>query len=100
MFRTNFLKENTIAILPPLGYHPRTKQSNIPLKWLSYTAEKNDVYIHTSGMVERRLLVHIPWMAMMRKHIQRMNCMYVSGTVSFFPYKKELTVSFTGTFSL
>jgi hypothetical protein len=45
VFRTNFLKENTIAILPPHGYHPGIKQSNIALKWLSYTAEKNDVYI-------------------------------------------------------
>jgi hypothetical protein len=45
VFRTNFLKENTIAILPPHGYHPGIKQSNISLKWLSYTAEKNDMYI-------------------------------------------------------
>ena len=45
VFRTNFLKENTIAILPPHGYHPGTKQSNIALKWLSYTAERNDIYI-------------------------------------------------------
>jgi hypothetical protein len=35
-------------------------------------------------MVERRLLDNIPWMAMMRKHIRRMNSMVVSGTVSFF----------------
>jgi hypothetical protein len=45
VFRTNFLKEGTIAILPPHGYHPGTKQSNIALKWMSYTAEKNDIYI-------------------------------------------------------
>jgi hypothetical protein len=36
------------------------------------------------GMVERRLLGHIPWMAMMRRHIQHTNFMAVSGTVSFF----------------
>jgi hypothetical protein len=45
VFRTNFLKEDTIAILPPHGYHPGTKQSNIALKWLSYTAERNGIYI-------------------------------------------------------
>jgi hypothetical protein len=45
VFRTNFLKENTIAILPPHSYYPGIKQSNITLKWLSYTVEKNDVYI-------------------------------------------------------
>ena len=45
VFQTNFLKENTIAILPPHGYHPKIKQSNMALKWLSYIAEKNDIYI-------------------------------------------------------
>ena len=45
VFRTNFLKENTIAILPPHGYHPGIKQSNVALKWLSYTAESYNVYI-------------------------------------------------------
>ena len=45
VFRTNLLKENTIAIVPPHGYHPKTKQSNMALKWLSFIAEKDDIYI-------------------------------------------------------
>ena len=45
VFRTNFLKENTIAILPPHGYHPKIKQSNMGLKWLSFIAEKHGIYI-------------------------------------------------------
>ena len=45
VFRTNFLKENTIAILPPHGYHPKIKQSNMALKWLSFITEKDDIYI-------------------------------------------------------
>ena len=45
VFRTNFLKENTIAILPSHGYHPKIKQSIMALKWLSYISEKNDIYI-------------------------------------------------------
>ena len=45
MVRTNFLKENTIAILPSHGYQPKIKQSNMALKWLSYIAEKDDIYI-------------------------------------------------------
>ena len=45
VFRTNFLKENTIAILPSHGYQPKIKQSNMALKWLSYIAEKDDIYI-------------------------------------------------------
>ena len=45
VYRTNFLQEDTIAIIPPHGYHPKVKQSNIALKWLSYTAEKNDIFV-------------------------------------------------------
>ena len=45
VFRTNFLKENTIAILPSHGYHPKIKQSIMALKWLSYISEKNDIHI-------------------------------------------------------
>ena len=45
VFRTNFLKENSTAILPSHGYHPKIKQSNMALKWLSYIAEKDDIHI-------------------------------------------------------
>ena len=45
IFRTNFLQENSIAILPSHGYHPKIEQSNMALRWLSYIAEKNDIYI-------------------------------------------------------
>lgn len=45
VFRTNFLKENTIAILPSHGYHPKIKQSNMALKWLFFIGEKDDIHI-------------------------------------------------------
>jgi hypothetical protein len=32
VYRTNFLQEDTIAIIPQHGYHPKVKQSNIALK--------------------------------------------------------------------
>ncbi|XP_028411614.1 uncharacterized protein LOC114534373 [Dendronephthya gigantea] len=56
VFRKNFLKENTIAIIPPHGYRPKDKQSILALKWLTYTAEKNDIYIqHSRNAGERRV---------------------------------------------
>ena len=56
VYCTNFLKEETIAIIPPHGYHPKTKQSNIALRWLSYTAEKNEICIeHKRNGGERRV---------------------------------------------
>ena len=36
---------DTIAIIPPLGYTPKNKQSLFAYKWLSYTADKNKIYI-------------------------------------------------------
>ena len=56
VFRKNFLKENTIAIIPPHGYRPKDKQSILALKWLSYTAEKNNIYIqHARNAGEKRV---------------------------------------------
>jgi hypothetical protein len=64
VFRTNFLKENTIAILPPHCYRLETKQSNIALKWLSYTAEKNDIYIqHTEWWREEGWKILPGWLS-------------------------------------
>jgi hypothetical protein len=55
VFRKNFLKENTIAIIPPHGYRPKDKQSLLALKWLSYKAEKEDLYIqHARNTGEKR----------------------------------------------
>ncbi len=45
VYRTNYLQDNTIASIPPHGYSPENKQSLLALKWLSYTAEKKEIYI-------------------------------------------------------
>ena len=41
VYRTDLLPKDTIAVIPPLGYCPRNKQSRFTHKSLSYTAEKN-----------------------------------------------------------
>ena len=52
----NFLQENTIAIIPPHGYHSKDKQSLLALKWFSYKAEKEDIYIrHARNAGEKRV---------------------------------------------
>ena len=55
VYRTNFLKEDTIAIFP----HDRqlkTKQSNMAVKWLSYVMEKEDIHIqHVRNGGEKRV---------------------------------------------
>ena len=55
VYRTNFLKEDTIAVFP----HDRqlkTKQSNMAVKWLSYVMEKEDIHIqHVRNGGEKRV---------------------------------------------
>ena len=56
VYRTNYLPKDTIAIIPPMGYTPKAKQSLIAHKWLSYLSEKNDVYIqHARDGGEKRV---------------------------------------------
>ena len=55
VFRTNFLKEDTIAVFN--SYRQlKTKQSNTAIKWLSYVAEKEGIRIeHVRNGGEERL---------------------------------------------
>ncbi|KAK3929395.1 putative DNA polymerase [Frankliniella fusca] len=46
-FRRNFLKKETIGIVPPGGYHGRGKQSHIALQWLDYESFKLGKVIKT-----------------------------------------------------
>ena len=53
VYRTNYLPKDTIAIIPPRGY--RNNQSLFAHKWLSYTADKNKIYIeHARDDGEKR----------------------------------------------
>ncbi|KAK3926575.1 putative DNA polymerase [Frankliniella fusca] len=46
-FRRNFLKKDTIGIVPPGGYHGMGRQSEIALKWLDYESHKIKKAIQT-----------------------------------------------------
>ena len=55
VYRTNFLKKDTIAVFPPDQYL-KTKQSNIAVKWLSYIMEENNIHIdHVRNGGEKRV---------------------------------------------
>ncbi len=55
VYRTNFLKENTIAIFNS-DRQLKTKQSNIAVKWLSYVSEKEGICIeHVRNGGEKRI---------------------------------------------
>ena len=45
VYRTNYLAKDTTAFIPPMGYAPKNKHSLFPLKWVTYTAEKEEIDI-------------------------------------------------------
>lgn len=45
VYRSNFLDDNCVGIIPPHGYRPEENQSIIASQWLSYLAHKNNHYI-------------------------------------------------------
>ncbi|XP_052129261.1 uncharacterized protein LOC127750809 [Frankliniella occidentalis] len=55
-FRRNFLKPNTIGVVPAGGYHGRGKQSHIALQWLDFEAHKLGKKISTI-YTDREILV-------------------------------------------
>ena len=55
VYRTNYLPKDTIGIIPPMGYSPNNNQSVFAHKWLSYTADKDEIYIqHARNGGEKR----------------------------------------------
>ena len=55
VYRTNFLEKDTIAVFPPDRYL-KMKQSNLAVKWLSYTMEENNIHIdHVRNGGEKRV---------------------------------------------
>ena len=59
VFRHTFLKENTIAIIPPQGYNPNAKYSIIALKWLELLKHETGADIkHARNGGEQELSVN------------------------------------------
>ena len=55
VYRTNFLKKDTIAVFQP-DRQLKIKQSNVAVKWLSYTMEEEDIHIqHVRNGGEKRV---------------------------------------------
>lgn len=42
VFRTLFLEEQSIGIIPPQGYRPKDKQSVKAMQWIKYNAQQTN----------------------------------------------------------
>lgn len=45
VFRHHFLQQDTIGVVPHLGYRRNNRQSTIALKWLKYEAQTRNINI-------------------------------------------------------
>ena len=56
VFRKTFLKEDTIAVIPPSGYRPEQKQSVVALKMLAWISQRDGIAIqHARNYGEHRI---------------------------------------------
>ena len=56
IFRTMFLKKETIGIIPHVGFHNKAKQSAVAYRWLAYVSHQQGVYTqHGRNDGERRV---------------------------------------------
>jgi hypothetical protein len=49
VFRQNFMRESSIAVIPPQGYVDNNKQSAIAIKWLEWEMKTRNIFIQHSG---------------------------------------------------
>ena len=55
IFRNMFLKKETIAIIPHVGYRKKANQSAVAYRWFSYVSHHQGVYIQQGRNVGERL---------------------------------------------
>ena len=56
VFRSNFLEEGSIGIIPPHGYRPSEKQSLMAYQWMSYLSTKENIEIqHGRNVGEKQI---------------------------------------------
>src|SRR3978361_179137 len=56
LFRRNFLKQDSIAVLPKKGYRAADTQSKIATQWLIYEAQQRGIDIrHAAGQREAQI---------------------------------------------
>ncbi len=56
VYRRNFLKPETIALIPPGGYNRMENQSNQAIRWLTYISETQNLKIqHARNLGEKRI---------------------------------------------
>ncbi|XP_054279219.1 uncharacterized protein LOC128997605 [Macrosteles quadrilineatus] len=91
-FRRNFLKKNTIGIVPKNGYRLTDAQSAIALQWLSWEEEKRGVRIEHAGRGKEVKINGMKVDGYDGQNIYEFQGCYFHGCPKCFPYDRELAL--------
>ncbi|XP_054266921.1 uncharacterized protein LOC128989088 [Macrosteles quadrilineatus] len=91
-FRRNFLKKNTIGIVPKNGYRLTDAQSAIALQWLSWEEEKRGIRIEHAGRGKEVKINGMKVDGYDGKNIYEFQGCYWHGCPKCFPYDRELAL--------
>ncbi|XP_054276408.1 uncharacterized protein LOC128995419 [Macrosteles quadrilineatus] len=91
-FRRNFLKKNTIGIVPKNGYRLTDAQSAIALQWLSWEEEKRGVRIEHAGRGKEVKINRMKVDGYDGQNIYEFQGCYFHGCPKCFPYDRELAL--------
>ncbi|XP_054259393.1 uncharacterized protein LOC128984131 [Macrosteles quadrilineatus] len=91
-FRRNFLKKNTIGIVPKNGYRLADAQSAIALQWLSWEEEKRGVRIEHAGRGKEVKINKLKVDGFDGQNIYEFQGCYWHGCPKCFPYDRELAL--------
>ncbi|XP_054272493.1 uncharacterized protein LOC128992778 [Macrosteles quadrilineatus] len=91
-FRRNFLKKNTIGIVPKNGYRLTDAQSAIALQWLSWEEEKRGVRIEHAARGKEVKINGMKVDGYDGQHIYEFQGCYWHGSPKCFPYDRELAL--------
>lgn len=89
VFRRNYLKENTIGLIPKKGYRLVDNQSSIALQWLSWEEEQRSVRIQHSGREREVTIEGMKVDGFDGERVYEFQGCYFHGCPKCFPYKRE-----------
>lgn len=88
-FRRNFLKPNTIGLIPKKGYRLVDTQSAIALQWLTWEEDQRGVHIQHSGRGREVKICGVKVDGYDGQRVYEFHGCYYHGCSKCFPYKRE-----------
>jgi hypothetical protein len=88
-FRRNFLRPNTIGLIPKNGYRMVDKQSAVALQWLTWEEDQRGVRIQHAGRGREVKIANLKVDGFDGENIYEFQGCYYHGCPKCFPYKRE-----------